>query len=164
MPKKITTKKTTSKILKKKEISKSVKKKEQKTEENLKHYLEAIGRRKTAVARVRIWTKEKKGFLVNDKDYKLYFPTLELQQIVSDSFVKMNSFDRFGITVKVRGGGIMSQAEAVRHGGARVLVLFNQDYRKKLKKAGFLTRDPRMKERKKPGLKRARRAPQWRKR
>jgi len=71
---------------------------------------------------------------------------------------------RFEVTVKVKGGGIRGQAEAIRHGLARTLIKFNPDFSKKLKKAGFLRRDPRKKERKKPGLKKARRAPQWKKR
>jgi len=76
----------------------------------------------------------------------------------------MKVVDRFRVLVKVKGGGINAQAEAVRHGIARALLKFNPDFRKKLKRAGFLTRDPRKRERKKFGLKRARRAPQWRKR
>ncbi len=126
-------------------------------------YFEAVGRRKTAVARVRLFTKAGE-FLVNDKQYTAYFPTLELQKIVEDALQKMKLFGRFKVTIKVSGGGIHSQAEAVRHGLARCLIKFNSDFRKRLKRAGFLRRDPRMKERKKPGLKRARRAPQWAKR
>ena len=127
-------------------------------------YLKAIGRRKTSVARVRLLTKGKIEFLVNDKPYKKYFPTAELQQIVTDSLRKMKGLDRFRIQVLVKGGGVHSQAEAVRHGIARALVEFNPNFKKRLKKAGFLTRDSRMRERKKFGLKRARRAPQWQKR
>jgi small subunit ribosomal protein S9 len=87
-----------------------------------------------------------------------------LQKIVSSSLERMKSNGRFRITIIVRGGGISSQAEAVRHGITRALVVFNPEYRKRLRKAGFLTRDSRKKERKKFGLKRARRAPQWSKR
>jgi small subunit ribosomal protein S9 len=76
----------------------------------------------------------------------------------------MGSEGKFSVSAVVRGGGLHSQAEAIRHGVARALVLFNEEFKKRLKKAGFLTRDPRMKERKKFGLKRARRAPQWQKR
>jgi small subunit ribosomal protein S9 len=76
----------------------------------------------------------------------------------------MNCLDKFRVMVKVKGGGFHAQAEAVRHGVSRALTLFNPDFRKKMKKAGFLTRDSRMRERKKFGLKRARRAPQWQKR
>ena len=127
-------------------------------------YFEAIGRRKTATARVRLYTKGEKLFLVNQKPYNVYFPNLELQQIAQSALEKMKCLERFRIQVLVRGGGFHAQSEAVRHGIARALVLFNPDFRKRLKRAGFLTRDPRMRERKKFGLKRARRAPQWQKR
>lgn len=126
-------------------------------------YFEAVGRRKTSVARVRLFTKAG-DFLVNDKPYGTYFPTLDLQKIVEDALQKMKLFGRFRVSVKVSGGGIHGQAEAVRHGLARCLVKFNQDFRKRLKRAGFLKRDPRMRERKKFGLKKARKAPQWAKR
>lgn len=126
-------------------------------------YYEAVGRRKTAVARVRLFTKGN-GFFVNDKQHTAYFPTNDLQKIAEDSLRKMKSFERFRVSVKVSGGGLYGQAEAIRHGTARALIIFNPDFRKRLKRAGYLRRDPRMKERKKPGLKRARRAPQWAKR
>jgi len=134
-----------------------------------KRYYEAVGRRKTATCRVRLFTikpfegNEGKIF-VNNKFYKEYFPTLELHQIVEAALNKLKSLNRFEVSVKVKGGGIKAQAEAIRHGIARALVKFNPDFRKKLKRAGFLRRDPRMKERKKYGLKGARRAPQWQKR
>lgn len=127
-------------------------------------YIEAIGRRKTAVARVRLFTKGDKEFLVNDKSYLKYFQTIEDQESSVASMKKMKCLDKFRITVVVKGGGHMAQAEAIRHGTARVLVDFNNNFRKRLRKAGFLTRDPRMRERKKFGLKRARKAPQWAKR
>jgi len=127
-------------------------------------YFEGTGRRKTSIARVRLYTKGNKEIKVNDVDYKEYFDTPTLQSIVLDSLDTMKSLDRFRVVVVVRGGGINSQAESVRHGIARALVVFNPDYRKRLRKAGFLTRDSRMKERKKFGLKRARKAPQWSKR
>lgn len=126
-------------------------------------YYEAIGRRKTSIARVRLFTKGQ-GIIVNDKDYKEYFPTDSLQKMAEASLKKMKSLDRFGITAKASGGGMKSQAEAVRHGIARVLVIFNLDFKKRLRRAGYLTRDPRMKERKKYGLKRARKSPRWSKR
>lgn len=126
-------------------------------------YFEAVGRRKTAIARVRLYTKPG-DFTVNGKLYSLYFPTSALQKIAEDSLLKMKLFGRFRVSVKTSGGGIHAQAEAIRHGLARCLTKFNPDFRKRLKRAGFLKRDPRMKERKKPGLKRARRAPQWQKR
>ena len=137
---------------------------ESKYDENSTRYFEATGRRKTAIARVRLYTKGDKTITINDKDIADYFKTLTLQRIVISSLDKMKSTGRFKITVIVKGGGMNSQAEAVRHGIARALVIFNPEYRKRLRKAGFLTRDSRMKERKKFGLKRARRAPQWSKR
>jgi len=127
-------------------------------------YFEATGRRKTATARVRLYTKGDKVAIVNNIPAKEYFGTDSLVKAALDSLDKMKSLDRFRIVAVVKGGGIKAQAEAVRHGIARALTVFNPDYRKRLRKAGFLTRDPRMKERKKPGLRRARRAPQWSKR
>ena len=137
---------------------------ESKYDENSTRYFEATGRRKTAIARVRLYTRGDKTITINNKDIADYFKTLTLQRIVISSLDKMKSTGRFKITVIVKGGGMNSQAEAVRHGIARALVIFNPEYRKRLRKAGFLTRDSRMKERKKFGLKRARRAPQWSKR
>jgi len=127
-------------------------------------YFEAEGRRKTAVARIRLFTLGEKGFLVNAKSLQQYFPTFELQQITQASLEKMKCLDKFRVSARVQGGGLHAQAEAIRRGIARALVLFNPDFRKRLKAAGFLRRDPRMRERKKFGLKRARRAPQWQKR
>jgi small subunit ribosomal protein S9 len=127
-------------------------------------YFEATGRRKTAVARVRLFTRGEKQFLVNGKTYQEYFPMKEDQDTSTASMRKMKCLDKFKVTVVVKGGGRNAQAEAVRHGTARVLVDFNNNFRKRLRKAGYLTRDPRMRERKKFGLKRARKAPQWAKR
>jgi small subunit ribosomal protein S9 len=127
-------------------------------------YYEAVGRRKTAIARVRLYTRGDKVFLVNDKPFDQYFKTVEFKNIIEAPLVKMNCTDRFRITARVMGGGVIAQAEALRHGITRALVMFNADFKKRLKKSGYLTRDPRMKERKKPGLKKARRAPQWAKR
>lgn len=134
------------------------------TEEVAEKYYEAVGRRKTATASVRLLTKGDKTFLINKKTLEGYFPGRDLQEICQQALEKMNSLDVFAVSVKVQGGGPHAQAEAIRHGISRALVLFNPDFRKKLKKAGFLKRDPRSKERKKPGLKRARKAPQWAKR
>ncbi len=127
-------------------------------------YYEAVGRRKTAIARVRLYTKGDKLFLINDKDFSAYFRGAEFKNIIEAPLAKMNCTDRFRITARVLGGGLNAQAEALRHGITRALVMFNADFKKRLKKSGYLTRDPRMKERKKPGLKKARRAPQWAKR
>src|SRR3989344_1292531 len=127
-------------------------------------YFEAVGRRKTAVARVRLFTRGEKQFLVNGKPYQEYFTIEHDQQTVTSSMRKMKCLDKFKVTVIVRGGGRNAQAEAVRHGTARVLVDFNNNFKKRLRKVGYLTRDPRMRERKKFGLKRARKSPQWAKR
>jgi small subunit ribosomal protein S9 len=134
-----------------------------------KKYYEAVGRRKTAVARVRLFTirplEEDVGKItVNNKTYQEYFPLMDLQQTVEASLRKLKSLNRFEVMAQVKGGGIRAQAEAIRHGIARTLVRFNADFRKKLKRAGYLKRDPRMKERKKYGLKKARKSPQWAKR
>jgi len=128
------------------------------------HFFESVGRRKTAVARVRLQTQGQKEVLVNDKPIDKYFLIKELRQIAMASLEKMNCLDRFGVLVKVSGGGLNAQAEAIRHGIANALIKFSPEFRKRLKKVGFLTRDSRMTERKKPGLKRARKAPQWKKR
>lgn len=128
-------------------------------------YIQAIGRRKTSVAQVRIYPGvKKKGILINQKKLTDYFPILEHQEKVLAPLKKANLGDAFPITVAVRGGGLASQAEAIRHGLSQALIEQDQDLRLILKKAGYLARDPRMRERKKFGLKRARRAPQWRKR
>lgn len=153
------------------ESTKSKKSKKEDTSKDIsKNYFEGIGRRKRAIARVRLFTcgpsqsVEVGNFSVNNKNYKEYFPTLTLQRIVEDPFVRLKSINRFTGTVKATGGGINAQAEAVRHGTSRALILFDINFRKKLKKSGFLKRDPREVERKKFGLKKARRAPQWSKR
>ncbi len=135
----------------------------------IKRYYEAVGRRKTATAQVRLYAvkpfEEDLGKVtVNGKSYKDYFTRADHQQTVEAALRKIKSLNRFEVSVKVRGGGITAQAEAIRHGVARALVEFNADFRKKLKRSAYLKRDPRMKERKKFGLKKARRAPQWAKR
>lgn len=146
---------------------KSVKKEKTTTttvSEKYKEYYEAVGRRKTAAARVRIFPQGGKEILINNNSYKDYFPTVESKEIAVASLKSMNCFEKFKVTVVVRGGGKKAQAEAVRHGIARALIEFNPDFRKRLSRAGYLTRDPRMRERKKFGLKRARKAAQWSKR
>lgn len=128
-------------------------------------YIQAIGRRKTATAIVRLFPKDKKrGIVINDKPYNEYFTAASRQKIVIDALAEISAEGKFGIEVLVHGSGLEAQAEAIRHGIARALVELNPIFRTRLKKAGFLTRDPRERERKKPGLKRARRAPQWSKR
>jgi len=131
-------------------------------EKNSEKYIEAVGRRKTAVARVRITVASKTTVLVNDKELEKYFPTKEMQTLAVEPFADIK--EKFKVTAKIKGGGIHSQAEALRHGIARALVSNNMELRKELKKAGYLKRDPRSKERRKFGLKKARKAPQWSKR
>ena len=151
----------------KKKVKTEAKPKPKEAEEKIlesEKYFEAVGRRKTAAARVRLFTRGEKAILVNENPYEKYFSTLNLQQIVSAPLRKMKCLDKFRVLVKIKGGGIHAQAEATRHGIARALVKFNPNFRKRLRRAGYLTRDPRQRERKKFGLKRARRAPQWQKR
>lgn len=125
-------------------------------------YIEAVGRRKTSIARVRITPAPKTSMLINDKEFEKYFPTLTLRRTVLSVFNDIEG--KFLVTVKLKGGGISSQSEALRHGLARALILHTPDLRGKLKAKGFLKRDPRAKERRKFGLKKARKAPQWSKR
>jgi small subunit ribosomal protein S9 len=128
-------------------------------------YIGTIGRRKTAVASVRITEDKKQTFVINDRDLKDYFPLEMLQSRVKSPFKEANFTETvFSVSVVVKGGGPTAQAEAVRHGIARALVEYDPELRKVIKKAGYLKRDPRMKERKKFGLRGARRAPQWSKR
>ena len=126
-------------------------------------YFEAVGRRKTAIARVRIYGR-KGGLLVNEKDYQKYFPAARFQQMILAPLEKTKLVAKIDVTAKVFGGGINSQAEAVRHGLSRALVLFDSNLKSVIKSFGYLRRDPRMVERKKFGLKKSRRAPQWAKR
>jgi len=129
-----------------------------------KKYFEAVGRRKNATARVRLYTQNKKGVTINNKPYQNYFKAETLQKIIISPLEKLKCLDKFGFDIKVDGGGLSGQAGAIRHAVSRVLILLNPYFKKRLKKSGFLTRDSRMRERKKPGLNRARRAPQWSKR
>lgn len=137
---------------------------EKKTSEKKKSYLYAVGRRKEAKAQVKLYKNGKGNIKVNGKLYSEYFSIEELQQIVSSPMKSVGQADKVDIEAKVCGGGLRGQAEAIRLGIARALVQLNINFKKNLRKGGFLTRDPRAKERKKPGLKRARRAPQWQKR
>lgn len=128
-------------------------------------YFEGTGRRKTATARVRMTPSNKQSILINDQDLATYFKTEDLQQKAIESMAQLIVKDqKFEITVKVNGSGTSSQSEAVRHGIARALEKFDGTLRSELKKAGFLTRDQRSKERRKFGLKKARKAKQWSKR
>lgn len=127
-------------------------------------YYEAVGRRKTASARVRIWEDKSKKFSINEKDIDSYLSSERLSLSVSAPLRKTKMLNKFAISAKVGGGGTTGQAEAIRHGLARALVVFDPELRTILKKAGYLKRDPRKVERKKYGLKKARKAPQWSKR
>ncbi len=125
-------------------------------------YFEAVGRRKTATARVRITPGKSESIVVNDKALADYFPTAEAQNVVRSPLKTVG--EKFTVTAKVMGGGPQAQAEAIRHGMSRAILKHSPILRKDLKVLGFLKRDPRAKERKKFGLKAARRAPQWSKR
>ncbi len=127
-------------------------------------YIETVGRRKTSTARVRLQAASKGTFEVNGKSADDYFPTAKLASIVRDPLGSIDGKQTFIITVVVKGGGSNSQAEAIRHGVSRALVELDEESRSKLKKAGYLKRDPRAKERRKFGLKKARKSPQWSKR
>lgn len=142
-------------------------------------YIEAIGRRKTSVARVRIVLAPKLSIFVNERKFETYFSTLALQKSVLSVFSAIGAHPpggpesasgeegnahNFSVTAKVSGGGISSQAQAMRHGLSRALVSYESSWRSRLKVKGFLKRDPRAKERRKFGLKKARKAPQWSKR
>ncbi|MBI4993617.1 30S ribosomal protein S9 [Candidatus Wolfebacteria bacterium] len=131
--------------------------------EKKEKYFEAVGRRKTAVARVRLYTK-KDGIIVNGKNYTDYFPLLRWQKEIVAPIEKMKINDKLGATIIVKGSGVSAQAIAVRHGISRALVKFNAEFKKRLRKAGYLLRDPRAVERKKYGRHKARRGHQWRKR
>ena len=126
-------------------------------------YYEAVGRRKRAVARVRLYPGDGQ-VVINDKGLQEYFGRPQDWQSVIAPLQLTDSEGRFNLSVLVKGGGITGQAQAIRHGVARALLLVDPDLRPVLRRAGFLTRDPREKERKKPGLKRARKAPQYTKR
>lgn len=129
-----------------------------------KEYLRAVGRRKTSTATVKLVKSSKNSYTINGKDLSDYFPTLTLKKIVSSVFEVANLTQKYDVIATVKGGGIHSQAEAVRHGIARCLANDDIELRLPLKKAKMLKRDPRQKERRKFGLKKARKAPQWSKR
>jgi len=138
--------------------------KKQKKEKVADKYYEAVGRRKTAIARVRFWPNtKKKEIVINGKNFTEYFKQEELRNVLTSPFVRTGVLG-FVVSIKIYGGGLRAQAYASRHGLSRALILAHPEFKPVLKTLGFLTRDPRMKERKKPGLKGARRAPQWSKR
>jgi small subunit ribosomal protein S9 len=133
------------------------------TKEETKNQLRAVGRRKSASARVRI-TEGKGEILINGKPFEKYFPYFQWQQTVLAPLEAVGKKGKLDVSVKIVGGGVKGQATAVQLGISRSLIKYDEEYKKVLKSEGYLTRDSRVKERKKPGLKKARRAPQWKKR
>jgi small subunit ribosomal protein S9 len=127
-------------------------------------YFEGIGRRKESVARVRVMKSEKASYIINDKEAKIFFPVKKFQNTIFAPLVAIGLEDKIAITVKVKGGGLTGQSDAIKLGLSRALVKSDNELHRALKDLDFLKRDARKKERKKPGLKKARRSAQWRKR
>ncbi len=127
-------------------------------------YIQTVGRRKTAIASVRMIAAPKSSLMVNGKTPKDYFKTDERAKIAEEALATAKSAENYTVTAHVSGGGIAAQADAVRHAISRAIIKAEPNTRAILKAAKFLKRDPRAKERKKPGLKKARKAPQWSKR
>jgi len=150
---------------KKKETKKTIKKEVEKDakKEVKKKYIEALGKRKEAIARVRL-VKDKPGFVINEKTIEEYFPLQNYQKKILDPFKATDLENTFFVSIKVKGGGMTGQAEAIRLGISRCLIKIDEKLKPALRKAGFLTRDSRIVERKKYGLKKARKAAQWSKR
>jgi len=157
-------KKTAKETEKKPAAKKRAEKTSARKEESKMKYFEGVGRRKTATAVARLFSAKEPAFIVNNKKLEDYFPLSQMRQTALSPLEQVNCLDRFRVWVRVRGGGLNAQSEAIRLSIARALSLFNPAFSRRLKKLNYLTRDPRMKERKKFGLKRARRAPQWSKR
>ena len=132
--------------------------------ESKKKYFYGTGRRKSSIARVRVYENGTGSITINGKEMDEYFGLDTLKLIVRQPLVTTAMLDKVDVVVTVVGGGVSGQAGAIRHGISRALLELNPEFRPTLKAAGFLTRDPRMKERKKYGLKAARRAPQFSKR
>jgi len=132
--------------------------------ESKKKYFYGTGRRKSSVARVRVYENGTGSIIINGRDIDEYFGLDTLKLVVRQPLVSTEMTEKVDVVVTVAGGGVSGQAGAIRHGISRALLTLNPEYRPTLKSAGFLTRDPRMKERKKYGLKAARRAPQFSKR
>ena len=132
--------------------------------ESKRQYQYGTGRRKSSIARVRLYQGGTGSITINGRDIDDYFGLETLKLIVRQPVTLTGTQDKFDIVVNVTGGGVSGQTGAIRHGLSRALLQYDENLRPQLKKAGFLTRDPRMKERKKYGLKAARRAPQFSKR
>lgn len=162
--KKKTPKKPAEKVTKKVSEEKVLKKTASAIKVKKQDYIWATGKRKRAIAVVRYSPEGKGAFVINKKPLEKYFPYFEFQRVATSPLKLVGLEQKGDIIIKIKGGGIRSQAESIRLGISRALIKYSKDYRKVLKKAGFLTRDARVKERKKFGLKRARRAPQWSKR
>jgi small subunit ribosomal protein S9 len=128
-----------------------------------RNYIHGTGRRKTSVAQVRL-TPGEGTIIINGVPYEELYPRIDHRQTIARPFVVAGVVGQYNATVKVDGGGISGQAGAIAHGIARALVRTNENFKSALRQGGLLTRDPREKERKKPGLKRARKAPQYTKR
>jgi len=127
-------------------------------------FITAVGRRKTAIASVRMSAAPKSSVMVNGKSVKDYFKTDLRAKVAEEALATAESAEHYAVTAHVEGGGIAAQAGALRHAIARAIIKAEPNTRATLKSAHLLTRDPRAKERKKPGLKKARKAPQWSKR
>jgi small subunit ribosomal protein S9 len=127
-------------------------------------YVEGIGRRKESVARVRLFESKENSVLINEKAVEVFFKTEIQKKIALQSLINISTEKKYKVIAIVKGGGMSSQAESIRLGIARALVKIDDSLRKELKKKSFLKRDPRAKERRKFGLKKARKAPQWSKR
>ncbi len=166
--------KKTKKVTPKKEVTKKkVEKKEVKEDSTIEKnkkittvakFISAIGRRKTAVAQVRMFEKGEGNIEINGALSEKYFKKEEDLNIIFQPLKIVSKIKDFNFSVLVKGGGYSGQLEAIRHGIARVLVKYDPELKVMLKTSGYITRDPRQKERKKPGLKKARKAPQWSKR
>jgi small subunit ribosomal protein S9 len=166
------TKKTTSvkkevvkKISEKKKIVNDSLVKEKKVKIDISgKYIKSIGRRKTSVAQVRMYEKGQGKIIVNDSPAIDYFKKEENLNIILQPLKLVSKIKDFDFSIIVKGGGTLGQLDAVRHGIARALVKYDPEFKTILKTSGYITRDPRQKERKKPGLKKARKSPQWSKR
>ena len=144
--------------------NKTIKQKITRSEEPIKFkgkFISALGKRKTAVAQVRLYKNGKGFIIINQQKFNKYFPTVILKTIVNQPLKLTGHLKDLNFSILVKGGGKKAQAEAIRHGIARSLVEFDKKLKPAVKVKGWLTRDARKKERKKPGLKKARRAPQW---
>lgn len=163
--KSVSSKKSSVKKIKPEDVVVSDKKEKKVKNESLSgKYIQAIGRRKTAVAQVRMYEKGEGNITVNSIDGIEYFKKEENLNVILQPLKIVSKLKDFDFSIIVKGGGILGQLDAIRHGVARALVKYEPEFKIILKTNGYITRDPRKKERKKPGLKKARKAPQWSKR